>query len=418
MKRGVVHVVGAGASGLAAAHALLASGRCDVVVHEAKPYAGGRRRSFHDDAFGLDVDTGNFPVLSGWRSTLGLIEAANARGEWREEADPGVDFADFSSGKRWRLRPNSGRLPWWLLDAGRRGPNVNLADYWPALRLASAPADATIAELAPKTGMGFDSLWRPLSLAALNCPAETASARLAGAALRAIAASGGRGMRLLVPVSGFGRAFVEPLSRTLERAGAKFRFGRRLGSIDAGPDRVSGLDFESDRLDLAPGDAVVMATSWHSAALLVPGLEPPAGAAATLTVHFSVIPPPRTPAVIGALNGPFHWLFAYRDRISVTILNAAERIEAPRDALAADTWRGVAALTGLSDALPAWRVVPARRAGALSTLAEASRRPPGRTRWRNLFLAGGYVQGPLPDGLERAVRSGEEAAQAWIEADV
>src|SRR5260370_34416459 len=92
MKRAVVHVVGAGVSGLAAARALAASGQCEVVVHEAKPHAGGRRRSFYDEALGLDIDTGNFPLLSCWTSALSLIEAAGARGEWREEAEPGVAF--------------------------------------------------------------------------------------------------------------------------------------------------------------------------------------------------------------------------------------------------------------------------------------------------------------------------------------
>ena len=62
MKRAVVHIVGAGAAGLAAARAAAADGRFDVVVHESAPHAGGRRRTFHDETLGLDFDTGNFPL--------------------------------------------------------------------------------------------------------------------------------------------------------------------------------------------------------------------------------------------------------------------------------------------------------------------------------------------------------------------
>src|SRR5208337_860606 len=124
-------------------------------------------------------DTGNFPLISSCAATLSLIESVGARGEWREDAEPGVAFADFATAERWRLRPNPGRLPWWLLSAKRRGPHLSLSDYWAARRLRSASPETTVASLAPE-GAAMERLWRPLTLAALNCAPESASARLAG----------------------------------------------------------------------------------------------------------------------------------------------------------------------------------------------------------------------------------------------
>ena len=148
MKRPVVHIVGAGAGGLAAAQALGVDGRREVVVGKnSAPYPGGRRRTFHDDAHGLDFDTGNFPLISSWTASLSLIESVGARGEWREEAEPGVAFADFATGERWRLRPNMGRAPWWLLSGKRRGSSLRFSDFWAARRLISAPSGATIASV-------------------------------------------------------------------------------------------------------------------------------------------------------------------------------------------------------------------------------------------------------------------------------
>jgi|SRR5271166_2718647 len=414
MKRPVVHVIGAGAAGLAAAQALLSSGLCDVVVHEAKPHAGGRRRSFYDPAFGVDVDAGNFPLLSSWKSVLTLIDTAGARGEWREEGEPGVAFADFATGERWRLTPNAGRAPWWLLSPRRRGKPFRLADYWAARRLLRPSPTATVASCAPK-GAARDRLWRPLVLAALNCPPETGSAKLAGSVLGEMLKAGGAGMRLLTPISQFGRAFIEPVTKRLMREGAALRFERKLVSIEAGLERVAGLEFEHDRLDLGPRDAVILATPWPVSASLVPGLPPSGEATTTLTIHFAAPPPAKSDAVIGAVNGAFDWLFCYRERISITINDAAAKIDAPRDALAAECWRGVAALTRLSDDLPAWRVVPSRRASFLATPEEVRRRPSPCTNWRNLFLAGAYVEGPLPECLEGSVRSGQRAAKLWLD---
>jgi hydroxysqualene dehydroxylase len=410
MKRAVVHIVGAGAAGLAAARALAADGRRHVVVHECAPYVGGRRRSFHDEALGLDFDTGNFPLISSWTASLSLIEAIGARDEWREDAEPGVAFADFSTGERWRLRPNAGRAPWWLLGGKWRGVGLRLSDFWAARRLISPSPGATVASVAPGEP-GRTKLWRPLTLAALNAPPEIASAQLAGALLRRILFAGGAGLRILTPVNGFGRGFTEPLARNLQRLGAALRFERRLVALDFGPERLTSLEFEHDRVDLGPRDTLILATPWSVTASLVPGVPAPTGASAAMTVHFAAPPPPRTPAVVATLNGPFDWLFAYHDRLSVTIKDAAAQLDAPRDRVAAECWLAVAALTALSDALPAWRIVPSRRASALATPEETARRPLCRTPWPNLFLAGGHVGRLLPDSIENAVRSGGEAAR-------
>ena len=267
-------------------------------------------------------------------------------------------------------------------------------------------------------------MWRPLTMAALNAPLERASAPLLGAVMRRILLAGGAGLRILTPENGFGRAFVEPLVRNLQRLGAALRFERRLVALDFGPERLTSLEFEHDRVDLGPRDALILATPWSVTAALVPGVSAPTGASAAMTVHFAQSPPPRAPAVVAALNGPFDWLFAYHDRLSVTIKDAAARIDAPRERVAAECWLGVAALTALSDALPAWQIVASRRASTLATPGETARRPLSRTVWPNLFLAGGHVGRSLPDSIENAVRSGAEAArlalgeegpEAWLE---
>jgi phytoene dehydrogenase-like protein len=215
----------------------------------------------------------------------------------------------------------------------------------------------------------------------------------------------------MLPINGFGRALVDPMSRSLRRNGVGLRFERRLKQIGFADDRVSGLDFEHDRVDLGPRDRVVLATPAPVAASLAPWLETPRGHSAAITVHFACPPPKGTPAILGVVNGAFDWLFSYADRMSATIKDAGERIDAPREDLAARCWRDIAALTGLSDERPAWRVIPLRRASFLVSPEEEARRPPCRTKIGNLYLAGAYVESPLPDSIEAAVRSGAVAAR-------
>ena len=57
-------------------------------------------------------------------------------------------------------------------------------------------------------------------------------------------------------------------------------------------------------------------------------------------------------------------------------------------------------------------MVKEKRATFAATPAQNAKRPPARTRWRNLFLAGDWTSTGLPATIEGALRSGATAAAA------
>jgi uncharacterized protein with NAD-binding domain and iron-sulfur cluster len=116
------------------------------------------------------------------------------------------------------------------------------------------------------------------------------------------------------------------------------------------------------------------------------------------------------------LNGTIEWLFAFPNRLSVTI-SAADRLMAtPREALAQTIWSEVARITGLSPEMPPWQVVRERRATFAATPSENAKRPPAETAWKNLFLAGDWTATGLPATIEGAIRSGQHAARRVTQA--
>ncbi len=412
MPRPTVHIVGAGFSGLSAAVHLSFAAGADIVLHERVARAGGRRRSYYDEALGLTIDSGNHFLLASWRATLGTIAAIGASDRWRGEDSGDIPFADMASGERWKLRPNPGRIPWWVSVPSRRAPRTLTKDYFSLAKLMRAPASATVADLAPSEGVASERIWRPFTQAAVNVEPSRASARLAGAWLGETFAGGGRGARLMFPVGGdFARAFVEPALTHLRRRQVTIRFEHELRALEFDVDSVTGLDFEHDRVDLAPEDAVILALPPWVVSALAPGISAPTEFAATLTAHFAAPPPCGAPRLLGVVNGPFAWLFCHPDRISVGVRDARSLLEIPREKIAAEFWRAAAALTGLSDSMPAWRIIRQKRAGFAATPAQDALRPTCQTAWRNLFLAGAWVQNGLPESIESAVRSGEVAAK-------
>ena len=148
---------------------------------------------------------------------------------------------------------------------------------------------------------------------------------------------------------------------------------------------------------------------------MLPGLETPDEFRAIVNAHFRVEPPRGQPAILGVVNGLIEWLFAYPDRLSVTISNADRLIDRPRDELAAWIWREAAALSGLPAELPPWRIVKEKRATFAATPAQNAKRPPSRTQWDNIVLAGDWTQTGLPATIEGAVRSGYKAASIIVE---
>jgi hydroxysqualene dehydroxylase len=61
--------------------------------------------------------------------------------------------------------------------------------------------------------------------------------------------------------------------------------------------------------------------------------------------------------------------------------------------------------------LAPWQIVNEKRATFAATPEQDALRPGIRTRWRNLFLAGDWIQTGLPATIEGALRAGDGAAR-------
>jgi len=407
---GTIHVIGAGLSGLAAALRLQEQGR-RIVIHEATDHAGGRCRSYYEPALETKIDNGNHLLLSGNHAALDYLRRIGAEMKLTGPDRAEFDFADLKTGQRWRLRPNDGRFPWWVLLPGRRVPGSRGFDYLGISRLLRAGPGATIGETIDCRGPLYERLWHPILLAALNTEPERASAAMAAAVMRESLMQGGRACRPLVAEHGLSTAFIDPAVEHLTKAGAEIRFNRRLRTIELESGQVAALDFGGDRIPLGPGDAIVLAVPAPVASSLLPKITAPAEFRAIVNAHFRVAPPAGQPPILAVINGTVEWLFAFEGRLSVTISGADRLIDTDREVLARDLWGEVAALTGLRADLPAWQIVKEKRATYAALPAEEAKRPVAETKWRNLVLAGDWTRTGLPATIEGSIRSGNKAAE-------
>ena len=402
-------VIGAGIAGLAAATRLAAQG-VTVTLYEAAGQAGGRCRSYYDPALDQTIDNGNHLVLSGNKAVHRYLRRIGPDGRLAGPRLAYFPFADIRSGARWTLKLNRSPLPWWMASRGRRVPGTGLSDYLPYARLMFAGRKAHIVDVVPAKGMVWDRLMRPFLLAALNTDPETASAQLAGQVIRETLARGGYACRPRVATPNLSSVFIEPALSFLAKNGAKIELGKRLRTVVCDPHAVLALEFPDLTVPLNPADMVILAVPPFVAKEFLPSLGVPTEFRAIVNGHFRYPAPKGVPPILGVIGGVAEWIFAFEDRISVTVSGADAIVEREREELARLLWRDVSAALRISDNLPRWQIVKEKRATFAATPEQDLKRPGTKTGCRNLFLAGDWTDTGLPATLEGAVRSGEAAA--------
>jgi squalene-associated FAD-dependent desaturase len=406
---GTVHIIGAGLAGLAAAVRLADSGR-KIIVHEATNQPGGRCRSYYDQQTGMVIDNGTHLVLSGNRAVLDYARTTGGAATL-DEMSSDFPFIDLATKARWILKLNNGMFPWWVFNKNARVPDTRPSDYLPLVRLLWASEDKPLKEVIDCTGPLYKRLLEPFFLAALNIKPKDGSAKLASTLVRETLALGGQACRPVIAREGIGKAFVEPALSWLDRRGVTVALQHALHELQFDQGRVSALKFADASVPLGAADKVILAVPPYAAQNFLPGLTAPSSFRGIVNAHFRIDSPQDAPTMIGVINAMSEWIFTFEGRVAVTISDAGEWFDTPREKLAGDIWREVAAVLNLPADLPPWQLVRERRATFAATPEENAKRPGPVTQWDNLFLAGDWTDTGLPATLESAVRSGNAAAE-------
>ncbi|AWZ05046.1 MULTISPECIES: NAD(P)/FAD-dependent oxidoreductase [unclassified Streptomyces] len=386
-----VIIVGAGVSGLTAAHHLIAAG-VTVIVLEGADDPGGRMATETVDGFRLD--------RIGQLLNTAYTEPARTPGladlVLRPFAPGALVHTDGRTLRVGALTP-ARALTSGSLDQARIAAALKRLAALPEERLLARPERTAHAALRSR---GLGTTLRPLLSALLRDPALTTSSRVADLALRTFA----RG-RLAVPEGG---AATLPGLLAAALPPGTVRTGVRVRSV------ATNLVTTEEHGDFSCRSAV-LATGARAAAELLPGLRVPAFHQVTVIHHATAAPLPWDGSLL--LDGDPKWPVAH-----TAVMSAVDPTRAPAG-------RSLVTTTVLGPPPPA-RTVAAR----LARLYETSPRewellavhhtpeavpampPPLDTRRTVRVLAGLYVCGDHRDinTVEGALRSARRAAGAVL----
>ncbi|ABM94248.1 hydroxysqualene dehydroxylase HpnE [Methylibium petroleiphilum] len=425
-----VAIVGGGWAGLAAAVEASALGH-QVTLAEMAPSLGGRARRLPASVDGLALDNGQHILIGAYSATLSLLRTVgvdertvlqrrpltliDAQGHGlslpRGPALPGF-VRGVLSARGWSLRERMALLcttGGWLLRGFRCDERLTVADL-----TASLPATLRRA------------LIEPLCVAALNTPAQQASAQVFLRVLRDALFAGPGASDLLLPRVDLGALWPDAAATWLRTRDAVLHTGRRVNAIapDTGGWQVDGERFDRVVLACSAVEAARLAAphapAWAELAAAL-RYEP----IVTVLLHASGA---RLPAPMLALDArdavsPAQYVFdlgQLRDparepgatgTLAFVISGAADAVVRGLDATAEAV--RLQATAQLGRCLPSeprlLRVLSEKRATFLCT---PGLRRPGGSIAPGLLAAGDYIDGPYPATLEGAMRAGQAAAQA------
>lgn len=455
-----VAVVGGGLAGLTAALRCADAG-CDVTLHEAKPRLGGLTHSFRrrlpvdapsSSAKHLWVDNGQHVHLRCCTAYLALLQRLGVADlvTTQSRLDIGVRSSD---GRTARIRRGVLPAPLHLAASVMRYPWLSSAERLAfalaagALRLVdptSADADATSfgawLREQRQSERAITCLWDLVGIAALNARADETSLALAATVFQEGvlgAADAGDVGWSTVPLQ---QLHGDAAARALEQAGVRVRLTSKVTALTQ---RSSGWELHTPS-GAERVDAVVVATPPAVAERLLPAgaLPVPEGWSATLgsspIVNLHVLLDRRVldePFVAG-LSDPTSaagvsehlWVFDRTTQSGLgatpwqyfaVSLSAADAIVDEPTAVLRQRFLPTlkALLPSMATATVLDFFVTRERAATFRpSPGTAASRPQAATRLPGLFVAGAWTATGWPATMEGAVRSGDAAAQAVLNA--
>lgn len=403
-----VAVIGGGWAGIAAAVELTSAG-IDCTLFEAGRVLGGRARSVSLD--GRRLDNGQHILLGAYSETLALMRRVGVDPERLFDRRPlqVVDNQGFCL-KLPKL-PAPLNVAWGLLCARGVGLREKLdTALWmegiKRRRFQLGP-DITVAQWldeAGQTGKLRRHLWEPLCLAALNTPAQRASAQLFANVLRDSLGSAKRvDTDLLLPRVDLGQLLPEPAGCWLSTHGARLQLGTRIESMAV---EHSALTLAGETFS-----AAILATAPQHATRLWPAVNVRYDFEPIATVYLQFGPKIGLPFPLSNLMGKYgQWVVDRGDGLVACVLSGHGDWEGLDDEALSAALQAELAFAEKA----AWcKVIREKRATFSCT--PGILRPPCTTSHPRLFLAGDYTWAEYPGSLEGAVRSGYRAARQIIQ---
>lgn len=431
-----VAVIGGGVAGMTAACALAEAG-FNVQLIERRGYLGGRASSYLHPGVNEVIDNCQHALIGAYTNLIGFYRriGADRKIHWSSEItmiEPG--------GRRSVLGPSPLPAPMHgmprLLTAHAfsMADKLSLARAFTAILLGRGnDPNESLADWLRRhkqSNGAMERFWRLVIASALNSDLDQIAVSYASMVIRGLfmdSASAGAMGASTVPLSDLYRGVPE----FLESRGGAVRLNANVESV--AKDAATGKWLLGSGAGPVAADYVVLALPFEGLQKLMPKLPTAEGAVALAeklerhthwpicSVHLWFDQPITELESAVLLDREIHWLYNQsllqnRPGNYVELVVSASRSFASLDRQSAIDL----ALRELAEFFPRMRDAKLRKAALIKEIRATfgvppgieAARPPSKSPWPNIFLAGDWIQTGWPSTMESAARSGHLAAEA------
>jgi squalene-associated FAD-dependent desaturase len=439
-------IIGGGFAGLAAAVDLADLGD-QVILLERRSFLGGRAYSFADRITGDTIDNGQHLMMGCYHHTLNFLTKIGALHKLKVQANPRVDFLHedvrgIVNHARFECPPIP--APLHLLGGLARLQTIGWGDRIGVLRVGlelkrlngdrANLSGISVRQWLDQLGQSEriqKRFWDVMALATLNESPEIASADMFAAVLDRAFLRTKRDSTIIISKVGLSDLYTEDAREFIEKRGGQVRLNADVAKIEFDGDRAISLILRNgERIKagtivsavpyfalrrMLPAEVVATNSCFHSLDQLK--------SAPIISINLWYEEPITELEFVGLLDSRIEWVFnknaitggktGKSQHLALVISGAHEISDRPKEeliAMAVDEINRFFPAAGRQRPIHAF-VVREYDATLSHSVGISKLRPPQRTEFDNLFLAGDWTRTGLPATIEGAVWSGQECAR-------
>ncbi len=448
-------VIGGGFAGLTSAAYLANSGH-KVELIEASQKLGGRAYSLKDDLTGSVIDNGQHILMGCYKETLKFLKLINADKNFLFQEKLKVNFLK-DNGNLFRLEATQLFYPLNLLfgllnfEALSFINRLILLKFFLKLYFYS---DEELKRLSVHQWLVIEgqneeirkTFWDFLAIGALNTSTKKASAKVFADILKEIFFKGNESATIILPEKGLTESYCVDAQIFIEKRNGIINLSEQVIGCEILDDKISKII--TSKRTLSNFDYVISTVPWFAISKtfevrkdtstnnprrLDTELHLNFEHSSILTIHIwlnsiktkldsesesstkmlkQVQHDKLKEKFYGLIDSPIHWVFNHGEHLTLVSSDANELIEKSKKELFELAVSELKKYLKIEqDEIKSYKVIKEKRSTFIPDNESLDKRPDTKTKIKNLYLAGDWVNTGLPSTIESAVKSGRLAAE-------
>tara|TARA_Y100000590_G_scaffold145057_1_gene166724 strand:+ start:1549 stop:2817 length:1269 start_codon:yes stop_codon:yes gene_type:complete len=412
-----IHIIGSGLAGLSCAINLSKKHGRNVILYEASSLYGGRCRSYKEKNFNCILDNGNHLIIKAYKNTFNYLKKIKSQKELIANNETFYPFVDIKNSEFWSVKPYSYIFPWWIFFGSCRPTNISLLDFIKSLKIFFAKKNQSVSSLLKKNSEIYKKFWKPFTIAVLNTHPDEASAKLLSKVIIKTLFFSNNPLKPFVVKKSLKDSLINPAIKKITKSGGNIKNNFRLKKIIFNKNLAQKLVFNKKKIEIKENEIIVLAVTPNIASKIIPNLKTPKKTNCILNLHFKLdkeykeIKFPQNSFFVGVIGGVVDWIFRKKNILSITISAANYLDNLDNEKISDMVWEDIKKVFKINNLKkPKYKIIKEKMATFVQSPKEIYRKPKMQTKYKNIFLAGDWVDTGLPATIEGAITSGNNVA--------